>query len=236
MLCLAAFLLTALAAAGATRPPPESAASCPYDLSTAARMIPPECFANATAGQAATGCCWYVLAAYIFAAADHANRTGEAFLPRAPAAACSGAFAAALVSGGLVSRSLLAAGTDGSCDLTGDRLAALPARRRQGCARAAERDAALRGVAGAGVPGVPRHGDRGHVRDAGDRAHQGVRALRDGGHRGRLVARAAAAGAVPRLRALHAPGARERQQPRHQQPRAFAATADYGHRAASSSF
>ncbi|RCV10120.1 hypothetical protein SETIT_2G086700v2 [Setaria italica] len=126
MLCLAAFLLLVLApppAAAAARAaaapgPTNDAPSCPYDLATAARMIPRECHANSTAAPGATGCCWYVFAAYIFAAADHANRTGEAFLPRDPAAACSDAFAAALLAGGLVSRSLLAA--DGSCDLTGD--------------------------------------------------------------------------------------------------------------------
>ncbi|CAN6222771.1 unnamed protein product [Urochloa humidicola] len=129
MLCLAAFLLlalppppTAAAAAAAAAAPilaaSDAPASCPYDLSTASRMIPRECHANATASPGATGCCWYVFAAYIFAAADHANLTGEAFLAPGPAAACSDAFAAALLAGGLVSRSLLAA--DGSCDLTGD--------------------------------------------------------------------------------------------------------------------
>ncbi|KAJ1288654.1 hypothetical protein BS78_02G104200 [Paspalum vaginatum] len=81
-------------------------------------MIPRDCHANATAAQGATGCCWYVFAAYIFAAADHANRTGEAFLPRGPAAACSNEFAAMLLDRGLVARSLLAG--NGSCDLTGD--------------------------------------------------------------------------------------------------------------------
>ncbi|KAL6639025.1 hypothetical protein ACP70R_022755 [Stipagrostis hirtigluma subsp. patula] len=127
MLRLAALLLLlALApapAAGAeaptAAPPPRApAASCPYDFTTAAKMIPSQCHANATAGQAATGCCWYVFAAYIFAAADHANRTGEAFLPPAPAAACSDAFAATLLSRGLVPRSLLAG--NGSCDLNGN--------------------------------------------------------------------------------------------------------------------
>ncbi|KAF0909330.1 hypothetical protein E2562_035194 [Oryza meyeriana var. granulata] len=121
MLCLAVSLLLLLA------PPPATAAAaaeargptaCPYDLATATQMIPRECYANATAGQAATGCCWYVFAAYIFAAADHANRTGAAFLPQDPAAACSDAFAARLLSFGLVSPSLLA--NNGSCDLTGD--------------------------------------------------------------------------------------------------------------------
>ncbi|EER98215.1 hypothetical protein SORBI_3002G080200 [Sorghum bicolor] len=112
---------TAAAAAmpSAAPGPVNKAAACPYDLATAAQMIPRECHANATAAQRATGCCWYVFAAYIFAAADHANRTGEAFLPRGPAAACSDAFAALLLDGGLVPRSLLA-GNDGSCDLTGD--------------------------------------------------------------------------------------------------------------------
>ncbi|RLM85373.1 hypothetical protein C2845_PM04G06790 [Panicum miliaceum] len=122
MLCLAAFLLalapTPAAAAAAAPGPANDVASCPYDLATAAQMIPRECHANATAAPGATGCCWYVFAAYIFAAADHANRTGEAFLPRGPAAACSDAFASALLAGGLVSRSLLAG--NGSCDLTGD--------------------------------------------------------------------------------------------------------------------
>ncbi|XP_062190192.1 proline-rich receptor-like protein kinase PERK3 [Phragmites australis] len=127
MLCLAVFLLLALApprvaaAVAATvlvRGPDVEAASCPYDLATAAQMIPRECHANATVAQGATGCCWYVFAAYIFAAADHANRTGEAFLPPDTAAACSDAFAATLLSGGLVLRSLLAG--NGSCDLTGD--------------------------------------------------------------------------------------------------------------------
>ncbi|CAN6213564.1 unnamed protein product [Urochloa humidicola] len=127
MLCLAAFLLLALApppaAAGAAMAAASDAPlSCPYDLTTAARMIPRECHANATTSPGATGCCWYVFAAYIFAAADHANLTGEAFLPPGLAAACSDAFAAALLAGGLVSRPLLAA--DGSCDLTGDKLAA----------------------------------------------------------------------------------------------------------------
>ncbi|WVZ62472.1 hypothetical protein U9M48_012220 [Paspalum notatum var. saurae] len=129
MLCLAAFLLIALtapphAAAAATMAAPapgpaapNESASCPYDLATAAQMIPRDCHANATAAQGATGCCWYVFAAYIFAAADHANRTGEAFLPRGPAAACSDEFAAMLLDRGLVARSLLAG--NGSCDLTG---------------------------------------------------------------------------------------------------------------------
>lgn len=119
MLRLVACLLLALATPPAVA---ESAAAtapaCPYDLATATNMIPRECHANATAGQAATGCCWYVFAAYIFAAADYANRTGAAFLPPAPAAACSDAFAARLISGGLVAPSLLA--NNGSCDLTGD--------------------------------------------------------------------------------------------------------------------
>jgi serine/threonine protein kinase len=126
MLCLVTFLLAlapppaaaAAARAVASPGPANDAPSCPYDLATAARMIPRECHANATTAPGATGCCWYVFAAYIFAAADHANRTGDAFLPRGPAAACSDAFAATLLGGGLVSRSLLAA--DGSCDLTGD--------------------------------------------------------------------------------------------------------------------
>uniref|UniRef100_A0A0E0E972 Protein kinase domain-containing protein n=1 Tax=Oryza meridionalis TaxID=40149 RepID=A0A0E0E972_9ORYZ len=117
MLLLAVFLLP-LAAAAASPAPARGPTACPYDLATATRMIPRECYANATAGQAATGCCWYVFAAYIFAAADHANRTGAAFLPAEPAAACSGAFAARLLSSGLVSPSLLA--NNGSCDLTGD--------------------------------------------------------------------------------------------------------------------
>ncbi|TVU01515.1 hypothetical protein EJB05_53013, partial [Eragrostis curvula] len=117
MVGLAAFLLLLALAAAATPPYAAPAAACPYDLATAAQLIPAECHANATGGQAATGCCWYVFAAYIFAAADHANRTGEAFLATAPAAACSDAFAAALLSGGLVPRSLLAGS---SCDLTGD--------------------------------------------------------------------------------------------------------------------
>ncbi|BAT00684.1 probable serine/threonine-protein kinase PBL21 [Oryza sativa Japonica Group] len=117
MLRLAVFLLP-LAVAAASPAPARGPTACPYDLATATRMIPRECYANATAGQAATGCCWYVFAAYIFAAADHANRTGAAFLPAEPAAACSGAFAARLLSSGLVSPSLLA--NNGSCDLTGD--------------------------------------------------------------------------------------------------------------------
>uniref|UniRef100_A0A0E0LIM1 Protein kinase domain-containing protein n=1 Tax=Oryza punctata TaxID=4537 RepID=A0A0E0LIM1_ORYPU len=108
----------AAAASAASLAPARGSTACPYDLSTATRMIPRECYANATAGQAATGCCWYVFAAYIFAAADHANRTGDAFLPAEPAAACSDAFAARLLSSGLVSPSLLA--NNGSCDLTGD--------------------------------------------------------------------------------------------------------------------
>nr|CAB3452407.1 unnamed protein product [Digitaria exilis] len=116
MLCLVAFFLLALAAAAPT--PATDAASCPYDLTTAARMIPRECHANSTAGAGATGCCWYVFAAYIYATAAHANLTGDAFLPTATAAACSDAFASELLSSGLVSRSLLAG--NGSCDLTGD--------------------------------------------------------------------------------------------------------------------
>nr|CAB3456117.1 unnamed protein product [Digitaria exilis] len=124
MLCLAAFFLLALApppsttAAAAAPTPATHASSCPYDLTTAARMIPRECHANSTAGAGATGCCWYVFAAYIYAAAAHANLTGEAFLPPPAASACSDAFASELLSSGLVSRSLLAG--NGSCDLTGD--------------------------------------------------------------------------------------------------------------------
>ncbi|KAL6839085.1 hypothetical protein ACP4OV_031139 [Aristida adscensionis] len=125
MLRLAAFFLLAIAppagaaaAPSSRRPAADAASSCPYDFATAAQMIPAECHANATAAPAATGCCWYVFAAYVFAAADHANRTGEAFLSPTAAAACSGALAATLLSRGLVSRSLLAG--NGSCDLTGD--------------------------------------------------------------------------------------------------------------------
>ncbi|KAG8100279.1 hypothetical protein GUJ93_ZPchr0013g33993 [Zizania palustris] len=125
MLCfsLSALLLFAppLAAAAAAVASPETEigpTACPYDLTAATQMIPRECSANATAGHAATGCCWYVFVAYIFAAADYANRTGTAFLPMDPSAACSDAFAARLLSSGLVSPSLLA--NNGSCDLTND--------------------------------------------------------------------------------------------------------------------
>ncbi|CAL5042649.1 unnamed protein product [Urochloa decumbens] len=165
MLCLAAFLLLTLA------PPPAAAAAaagamaavapspaandapslCPYDLATAAQMIPRECHANATAAPGATGCCWYVFAAYIFAAADHANRTGEAFLPPGPAAACSDAFASALLAGGLVSRSLLAG--EGSCDLTGDQGKQLAAGSRP-CQLAGV--AAVRALAPVALPNATR--------------------------------------------------------------------------------
>ncbi|KAL6611399.1 hypothetical protein ACP70R_039327 [Stipagrostis hirtigluma subsp. patula] len=64
MLRLAALLLllalappaAAGAAAPTAAPPPRGpAASCPYDFTTAAKMIPSECHANATVGKAATG-------------------------------------------------------------------------------------------------------------------------------------------------------------------------------------
>uniref|UniRef100_A0A0D9WWW9 Protein kinase domain-containing protein n=1 Tax=Leersia perrieri TaxID=77586 RepID=A0A0D9WWW9_9ORYZ len=120
MLRLAVSLLLLLAAPASSSSPP-SPATCPYDLATATRMIPRECYANATQSTA-TGCCWYVFAAYIFAAADHANRTGAAFLPRDAATACSSALASTLLSSGLVSPSLLSSTTNGSgsCDLTGN--------------------------------------------------------------------------------------------------------------------
>ncbi|XP_040382322.1 proline-rich receptor-like protein kinase PERK9 [Oryza brachyantha] len=117
-LAVSLLLLLVLAPPHAAAAPAWGPTACPYDLATATQMIPRECYANATAGQAATGCCWYVFAAYIFAAADYANRTGAAFLPLEPAAACSDAFAARLVTFGLVSPSLLS--NNGSCDLTGD--------------------------------------------------------------------------------------------------------------------
>ncbi|RLN33501.1 proline-rich receptor-like protein kinase PERK3 [Panicum miliaceum] len=73
MLCLAAFLLLALAPppaavaiqAAAAPGPGNDAPSCPFDLATAAQMIPREGHANATAAPGATGCCWYVFAAYV---------------------------------------------------------------------------------------------------------------------------------------------------------------------------
>ncbi|EHA8590780.1 proline-rich receptor-like protein kinase PERK3 [Cocos nucifera] len=96
---------------------------CPYDLESASRLIPAMCYANATAtaataaadgGSTTTGCCWFVFAAYIYAAIRHANLTGTAFLPDPAASAFSGF----LISRGLVRHSLL--NSSDSCNLSSD--------------------------------------------------------------------------------------------------------------------
>ncbi|KAJ3669380.1 hypothetical protein LUZ60_011330 [Juncus effusus] len=87
---------------------------CPYDIAGAARMIPPECYANAT-DPTATSCCWYVFASYIYAVAAHSNLTGVAFLQPSAASICSSTFTTILLREGLARPSLLL--PNGSCSL-----------------------------------------------------------------------------------------------------------------------
>ncbi|KAG0490482.1 hypothetical protein HPP92_007345 [Vanilla planifolia] len=100
--------------------------TCPYDIAFAAPMMPPACYANATASafSSVTNCCWFVFAAYIYAAIRHANLTGAAFLPPSTAAVCSSSFSSYLITHGLSRPSLLL--SNSSCNLDGDpvRLAA----------------------------------------------------------------------------------------------------------------
>ncbi|XP_026664565.2 proline-rich receptor-like protein kinase PERK3 [Phoenix dactylifera] len=98
-----------------------SNATCPYDLDSATPLIPATCYANATdtaAGSTTTGCCWFVFAAYIYAAIRHANHTVVAFLPDPAASDCASAFSASLIRRGLVRPSLL--NSSDSCNLSGD--------------------------------------------------------------------------------------------------------------------
>ncbi|MQM13716.1 hypothetical protein Taro_046645 [Colocasia esculenta] len=97
---------------------PASAATCPYDIPYASRLIPPQCYLNATTSSTPTGCCWSVFAAYIYAAIRYANVSGAAFLPDADASDCSAAFSAYLLHQGLVPASLLLNGE--RCNLVGD--------------------------------------------------------------------------------------------------------------------
>ncbi|KAJ4749276.1 Receptor-like protein kinase FERONIA [Rhynchospora pubera] len=98
-------------------PLPVPPTPCPYDIDRASRIIPSQCYANAT-DPTATSCCWFVLAAYIYAAAAHANLTGVAFLPPSAAASCSSNFTATLLRHGLARPSLLQ--PNGSCSLSSD--------------------------------------------------------------------------------------------------------------------
>lgn len=97
--------------------------TCPYDIPYAAEMIPSVCYTNSTSYPSATSCCWYVFAAYIYAAIRYSNLTGAAFLPPSTATACSSSFSSYLLREGLARPSLL---SDSSCNLDGDpvRLAA----------------------------------------------------------------------------------------------------------------
>ncbi|KAJ3704496.1 hypothetical protein LUZ61_008201 [Rhynchospora tenuis] len=94
-----------------------SPSPCPYDIDRSSRMIPSQCYANAT-DPTATSCCWFVVAAYIYAAAAHANLTGVAFLPPSAAASCSSNFTTTLLRRGLARPSLLQ--PNGSCSLSSD--------------------------------------------------------------------------------------------------------------------
>lgn len=95
-------------------------ATCPYDFASSIHMIPPACYANVSA-PSATSCCWYVYMAMTYAAIRYGNLTGAAFLPPETASACSAAFAAEIVSGGLVKPSLL---SSSNCDVRTSLLAA----------------------------------------------------------------------------------------------------------------
>ncbi|KAH0465433.1 hypothetical protein IEQ34_005536 [Dendrobium chrysotoxum] len=97
--------------------------TCPYDIPYAAQMLPSVCYANSTSFPSATSCCWYVFAAYIYAAIRYSNLTGAAFLPPSTASACSSSFSSYLLHQGLAYPSLL---SNSSCNLDGDpvRLAA----------------------------------------------------------------------------------------------------------------
>ncbi|WOL18027.1 hypothetical protein Cni_G26820 [Canna indica] len=111
MLCRCRFYLLLLAALFLSAASANT--TCPYDLVSASRMIPAACYAN-NSDSVVTNCCWNVYTAYSYAAVRHANLSGAAFLPPATANACSAAFAAVLVRGGLVRASLL---SSASCDL-----------------------------------------------------------------------------------------------------------------------
>lgn len=97
--------------------------TCPYEIPYAARMIPSVCYPNSTSYPSATSCCWYVFAAYIYAAIRYSNLTGAAFLPPSTASSCSSSFSSYLLHEGLARPSLL---SSSSCNLDGDpvRLAA----------------------------------------------------------------------------------------------------------------
>ncbi|XP_058110805.1 LRR receptor kinase SERK2-like [Magnolia sinica] len=96
--------------------------TCPYDIPSSTALIPPACYGNYTPAAAAaappTNCCWFVFAAYIFAAIRHSNATGDAFLPDPTASSCSDAFAAYLLRHGLVRPQFLLSA--GRCNLNGD--------------------------------------------------------------------------------------------------------------------
>ncbi|KAL5991412.1 hypothetical protein ACLOJK_012321 [Asimina triloba] len=97
-------------------------ATCPYNISASTTIIPPACYANYTTAAAdvapPTNCCWFVFAAYIFAAILHANATGDAFLPADTASACSSAYASYLRIHGLV-RPNFSLSAD-RCNINGD--------------------------------------------------------------------------------------------------------------------
>ncbi|KAK1284383.1 hypothetical protein QJS10_CPB21g01763 [Acorus calamus] len=103
-----------------------AATACPYDIDHASTMIPPACYANYTAADAAvappTNCCWFVFAAYIYAAIRYSNATGEAFLPDPAASACSSALVTTLIRRGLAVPSLLLSGD--RCNISSSGLAA----------------------------------------------------------------------------------------------------------------
>ncbi|XP_077239222.1 proline-rich receptor-like protein kinase PERK3 [Tasmannia lanceolata] len=96
-----------------------TATTCPYDFVSATSLIPPSCYSNYTAASAATApptnCCFFVFAAYLFAAIRHSNSSGNAFLPDSYPSTCSDSFTKYILSHHLARPSLL--NTADSCNL-----------------------------------------------------------------------------------------------------------------------